>query len=426
MNIKRDGYLKQLTDRMHNGMIKVVTGLRRSGKSFLLFHIFKEYLLSQKVKESQIIEIALDNDSQAKLRNPIVLGEYLRKHIKANRQYYILIDEIQYCKDIENPDLPGDFISFYNVLNGLLQKENVDVYVTGSNSKMLSSDILTEFRGRGDQVHVYPLSFREYFDAIGDDFDSVWQDYLTYGGLPKVASMKTEAQKIEYLKNLMDEVYLKDIIQRNGIENTESLSNLLNVLSSSVGSFTNPTKLEKTFRSEIGKTYTSKTIYSHLQMLKDAFLISEAVRYDVKGRKYIGSNSKFYYADVGLRNARLNFRQIEPTHLMENIIYNELLIRGYNVDVGIVEINTKQNGKSVRIQLEVDFIATLGSQKLYIQSAYHMDDEIKGEQEKRSLRHIDDSFSKIIVVKDYIKAHHDENGFLIMSLKDFLLQGLPT
>ena len=426
MNIKRDGYLKQLTDRMHNGMIKVVTGLRRSGKSFLLFHIFKEYLLSQKVKESQIIEIALDNDSQAKLRNPIVLGEYLRKHIKANRQYYILIDEIQYCKDIENPDLPGDFITFYNVLNGLLQKENVDVYVTGSNSKMLSSDILTEFRGRGDQIHVYPLSFKEYFDAIGDDFDSVWQDYLTYGGLPKVASMKTEAQKTEYLKNLMDEVYLKDIIQRNGIENTESLSSLLNVLSSSVGSFTNPTKLEKTFRSEIGKTYTSKTIYSHLQMLKDAFLISEAVRYDVKGRKYIGSNSKFYYADVGLRNARLNFRQIEPTHLMENIIYNELLIRGYNVDVGIVEINTKQNGKSVRIQLEVDFIATLGSQKLYIQSAYHMDDEIKGEQEKRSIRHIDDSFSKIIVVKDYIKAHHDENGFLIMSLKDFLLQGLPT
>lgn len=420
--VRRDAYLDQLVQRMNNGMVKVVTGLRRSGKSFLLFRIFKNFLLAHKVKAPQIIEIALDNDKQAELRNPIVLGEFLRKKIKGRSKYYVLIDEIQYCRNVENPALPGDRITFYNVLNGLLQKDNVDVYVTGSNSKMLSSDILTEFRGRGDQIHVRPLCFREYFDAVKGDFDDAWQNYVTYGGLPKVALMKTDSEKSAYLKNLVDEVYLKDIVQRNNIENEEALASLVNVLSSATGSFTNPTKIENTFKSELGVTYTSKTIFAHLQMLKDAFFLSEAMRYNVKGRKYIGANSKYYFADVGLRNARLNFRQLEATHLMENVIYNELLVRGFNVDVGIVEVNAKQNGKNVKLQLEVDFVATLGDKKLYVQSAYRMDDIEKQNQEMASLRKIDDSFAKIIVVRDNVKPHQNEDGFMIIGLKDFLLQ----
>lgn len=420
--VRRDAYLDQLVQRMNNGMVKVVTGLRRSGKSFLLFRIFKNFLLAHKVKAPQIIEIALDNDKQAELRNPIVLGEFLRKKIKGRSKYYVLIDEIQYCRDVENPALPGDRITFYNVLNGLLQKDNIDVYVTGSNSKMLSSDILTEFRGRGDQIHVRPLCFREYFDAVKGDFDDAWQNYVTYGGLPKVALMKTDSEKSAYLKNLVDEVYLKDIVQRNNIENEEALASLVNVLSSATGSFTNPTKIENTFKSELGVTYTSKTIFAHLQMLKDAFFLSEAMRYNVKGRKYIGANSKYYFADVGLRNARLNFRQLEATHLMENVIYNELLVRGFNVDVGIVEVNAKQNGKNVKLQLEVDFVATLGNKKLYVQSAYRMDDIEKQNQEMASLRKIDDSFAKIIVVRDNVKPHQNEDGFMIIGLKDFLLQ----
>lgn len=374
------------------------------------------------MKAPQIIEIALDNDKQAELRNPIVLGEFLRKKIKGRSKYYVLIDEIQYCRDVENPALPGDRITFYNVLNGLLQKDNIDVYVTGSNSKMLSSDILTEFRGRGDQIHVRPLCFREYFDAVKGDFDDAWQNYVTYGGLPKVALMKTDSEKSAYLKNLVDEVYLKDIVQRNNIENEEALASLVNVLSSATGSFTNPTKIENTFKSELGVTYTSKTIFAHLQMLKDAFFLSEAMRYNVKGRKYIGANSKYYFADVGLRNARLNFRQLEATHLMENVIYNELLVRGFNVDVGIVEVNAKQNGKNVKLQLEVDFVATLGNKKLYVQSAYRMDDIEKQNQEMASLRKIDDSFAKIIVVRDNVKPHQNEDGFMIMELRNFLLQ----
>lgn len=374
------------------------------------------------MKAPQIIEIALDNDKQAELRNPIVLGEFLRKKIKGRSKYYVLIDEIQYCRDVENPALPGDRITFYNVLNGLLQKDNIDVYVTGSNSKMLSSDILTEFRGRGDQIHVRPLCFREYFDAVKGDFDDAWQNYVTYGGLPKVALMKTDSEKSAYLKNLVDEVYLKDIVQRNNIENEEALASLVNVLSSATGSFTNPTKIENTFKSELGVTYTSKTIFAHLQMLKDAFFLSEAMRYNVKGRKYIGANSKYYFADVGLRNARLNFRQLEATHLMENVIYNELLVRGVNVDVGIVEVNAKQNGKNVKLQLEVDFVATLGNKKLYVQSAYRMDDIEKQNQEMASLRKIDDSFAKIIVVRDNVKPHQNEDGFMIMELRNFLLQ----
>lgn len=374
------------------------------------------------MKAPQIIEIALDNDKQAELRNPIVLGEFLRKKIKGRSKYYVLIDEIQYCRDVENPALPGDRITFYNVLNGLLQKDNVDVYVTGSNSKMLSSDILTEFRGRGDQIHVRPLCFREYFDAVKGDFDDAWQNYVTYGGLPKVALMKTDSEKSAYLKNLVDEVYLKDIVQRNNIENEEALASLVNVLSSATGSFTNPTKIENTFKSELGVTYTSKTIFAHLQMLKDAFFLSEAMRYNVKGRKYIGANSKYYFADVGLRNARLNFRQLEATHLMENVIYNELLVRGFNVDVGIVEVNAKQNGKNVKLQLEVDFVATLGNKKLYVQSAYRMDDTEKQNQEMASLRKIDDSFAKIIIVRDNVKPHQNEDGFMIMGLRNFLLQ----
>lgn len=416
MNIQRPQYLDELINKMHNGMVKVVTGIRRSGKSFLLFNIFKNYLLENGVKENQIIEIILDDDKFASFRNPIILGEHLRKITNKKKKYYILIDEIQYCRQIENPDLPGDFITFYNVLNGLLRNENIDLYVTGSNSKMLSTDILTEFRGRGDQIHVYPLSFLEFYSAQKKDFDEAYINYSTYGGLPKISTLKTDKQKSDYLKNLFDEVYIKDILQKNEIKDENHLADLLNVISSAIGSFTNPTKLENTFKSELKTVYSTKTIQKHLDILKDSFLIYEAKRFDIKGRKYIGANSKYYFSDIGLRNARLNFRQQEPTHIMENIIYNELLTRNFNIDVGIVEVNNK----NIKTQLEVDFVATDGNKKFYIQSAYSIATEEKQIQEKKSLQKIDDSFKKIIIIKENIKSHYDENGFLIISLKTFL------
>lgn len=332
---------------VHLAVLKVcllVEWLWRSGKSYLLFTIFKNYLLSVGTEENQIIEIILDDDEFASLRNPLKLGEYIRNRVQdSSKNYFILIDEIQYCKAVKNPALPDDEITFYNVLNGILRRKNCDLYVTGSNSKMLSSDILTEFRGRGDQVHVYPLTFREYYGYAKDsmDFDEAFAEYATYGGLPYAVFLKTDKEKSSYLKNLFEEVYLKDILQRNKIKNEEGLSELLSVLASSVGSFTNPTKIENSFKSNSGIVYTSKTILNHLNIFGDSFLISEAKRYDIKGRKYIGANSKYYFSDVGLRNAFLNFRQMEITHITENIIYNELISRGYNVDVGIVEINEK-------------------------------------------------------------------------------------
>lgn len=421
--ILREKYLNELISKMHNSMVKVVTGIRRCGKSYLLFNIFKNYLIESGISQNQIIEIILDDDEFASFRNPLKLGEYLREKTNdKTKDFFILIDEIQYCKPVENPDLKGDFITFYNVLNGVLRRENIDLYVTGSNSKMLSSDILTEFRGRGDQVHIYPLTFSEFFNCHNLDFEDAYIEYSTFGGLPKIALMNDDSQKSEYLKNLFEEVYIKDIIARNEIKNPQNLSDLLNVLSSSIGSFTNPTKLENTFKSELKSTYSVKTIQNHIEILKDSFLIYEAKRFDIKGRKYIGANSKFYFSDIGLRNARLNFRQIEQTHIMENVIYNELLARGYNVDVGIVEINSKnENGSNVKKQLEVDFVANKGNEKIYIQSAFMMFDEEKTKQEKKSLLNIDDSFKKIIVTKENCKTHYDENGFVVMSLKSFLL-----
>ncbi len=423
--IQRNAYLARLIAKRHNGMIKVVTGMRRCGKSYLLFKIFVDYLLEHGVQPQQIVQIVLDDDEFASLRNPLRLGEYIRARTEGgNTQYYVLIDEIQYCAKVENPDLPGDFITFYNVLNGLLRREQVDVYVTGSNSRMLSSDILTEFRGRGDQVHVRPLAFAEYYEAKQSslDFEDAFAEYLTYGGLPRVCLYSSDEEKSLYLKNLFEEVYIKDIVQRNGLKSEEAIRDLMRVLASAIGSFTNPSRIEQTFKSRLNATYTSKTIFNHISLLKDSFLVEEARRYDVKGRRYIGANAKYYFTDTGLRNALLNFRQTEQTHLMENVLYNELLFRGYNVDVGIVEINERVSAaKNTRRQLEVDFVANKGNKKFYIQSALSLEPEEKSRQERRSLSRIDDSFKKIIVTKDRVKASLDESGFLICNVKDFLL-----
>lgn len=425
VEIKRELYLQKLISKKNNGMIKVITGLRRSGKSYLLFNIFKTHLLESGITENQIIEITLDDDESANLRNPLKLSAYIKSRTtEKNLQYYVLIDEIQYCKKIENPDLKGDFITFYNVLNGLLRHENIDTYVTGSNSQMLSSDILTEFRGRGDKIHVYPLSFSEYYPVVKDDldFEDSFTEYTTYGGLPKTVLLEGDENKSEYLKNLFNEVYIKDILQRHNLKNEEALSNLLSILSSSIGSYTNPSNIEKTFKSVLNATYSSKTIFNHIEFLKDSFLLYEAQRFSIKGRKYIGANSKYYFSDLGLRNAILNFRQIEPTHLMENAIYNELFYRGFNVDVGIVEVNGKnKNGERAKINLEVDFVVNKGNEKFYIQSAFALSDDDKLKQEENSLLKIDDSFKKIIITRDRIKPHYDENGIYIISIKDFFM-----
>lgn len=425
VEIKRELYLQKLISKKNNGMIKVITGLRRSGKSYLLFNIFKTHLLESGITENQIIEITLDDDESANLRNPLKLSAYIKSRTtEKNLQYYVLIDEIQYCKKIENPDLKGDFITFYNVLNGLLRHENIDTYVTGSNSQMLSSDILTEFRGRGDKIHVYPLSFSEYYPVVKDDldFEDSFTEYTTYGGLPKTVLLEGDENKSEYLKNLFNEVYIKDILQRHNLKNEEALSNLLSILSSSIGSYTNPSNIEKTFKSVLNATYSSKTIFNHIEFLKDSFLLYEAQRFSIKGRKYIGANSKYYFSDLGLRNAILNFRQIEPTHLMENAIYNELFYRGFNVDVGIVEVNGKnKNGERAKINLEVDFVVNKGNEKFYIQSAFALSDDDKLKQEENSLLKIDDSFKKIIITRDRIKPHYDENGIYIISFKDFFM-----
>ncbi|MCF0237453.1 MAG: ATP-binding protein [Sphaerochaetaceae bacterium] len=423
MDIKRPKYLQQLTDRMGNGLIKVITGIRRAGKSYLLFNIFKNYLLDSGVCQENIVEVQLDDDSFIALRNPLKLGEYIRSKIpSSNTITYIFIDEIQFVKRIENPDVSGDYITFYEVLNGLLRKNNLDIYITGSNSKMLSNDILTEFRGRGDQVHVYPLTFKEVYDAVGGNFSDIYDAYSLYGGLPTVWGLNTEEQKITYLKSLFKELYIKDIVQRHNLNGETSISMLMEVLASNIGSYTNVTKIENTFKSEMNTVYTQKTIAKHIEYLEDSFLISEGKRYDIKGRKYIGANSKYYFTDVGLRNALLNFRQNEVSHIMENIIFNELIARGYNVDVGIVEVQINNSeGKRQKIKLEVDFIAVKGSEKIYVQSAFSLASKDKEIQEKRSFLKIDDSFRKIIVQKDTSNSWYDDNGFYIMSLKEFLL-----
>lgn len=410
MFIPRDLYLQRLIARKKNGFIKVITGIRRSGKSFLLFKIFKDYLLSSGVKEENIVEVQLDNIAFAHLREPKALYDYLMGKIPDDTEVYILLDEIQYVDD------------FVDVLNGLLYLDHVDVYVTGSNSKFLSTDILTEFRGRGDEVRVYPLSFSEYSSRYEGNFDEALDDYLVYGGLPSILSFPTDEQKSRYLKNLFEETYLVDIIERNNVMKEDDLRDLIHVLASSIGSLTNPNKLENTFKSTKKSSITRDTIARYIDYLKEAFIIEEALRYDIKGKKYINTPFKYYFTDTGLRNARLNFRQIEETHLMENIIFNELKIRGFDVDVGNVDIREKnKEEKFIRKQLEVDFIAYKGSKKYYIQSAFALPDEDKKEQEKRPLKEIDDSFKKLIILRNNQKPRRDENGILTISLQEFLL-----
>ncbi len=409
--IKRDKYLNDLINRMHNGMIKVVTGIRRCGKSYLIFNIFKNYLIGQGVLESHIITVELDQRKDRKYRNPDTLLDFIEDSITDQEPYYILLDEVQMLEEFEE------------VLNSLLHITNVDIYVTGSNSKFLSKDVITEFRGRGDDIHIYPLTFKEFMQVYEGDVYHGWAEYTVYGGLPLTVTMKSEEQKIRYLEKLFEETYLKDIIERHHIEKQQELGDLVNVLASAIGSLTNVPKIEATFRSVIQSNISINTLRQYIEYLEDAFIINRADRYNVKGRKYIGSPVKYYFEDIGLRNARLRFRQIEETHIMENIIYNELRSRGYSVDVGVVEKRgIDKEGRLQRSQLEIDFVANLGSKRYYIQSAFSMQTEEKQLQEKASLMRVNDSFKKIIVVKDVVNVTRDEAGITTMSIYDFLLQ----
>lgn len=410
MEIQRTQYIDLLLNRMHNKMIKVITGMRRSGKSYLLFNLFKKTLITQGVAQSHIISIELDRYENRAFRDPDVVLEYIHSCIKEEGMYYLLMDEVQMLSDFEE------------VLNSLMHNDSLDIYVTGSNSKFLSKDVMTQFRGRGDEIHVFPLTFKEFMQVYEGDVYHGWSEYVVYGGLPLVATMRTDEQKIHYLTNLFTETYLKDIIERYHIDKIQEMDDLLNVLASSVGSLTNPPKIEATFKSTIHSNISMNTIRQYLAYLEDAFLIHKAYRYNVKGRKYIGTPLKYYFEDVGLRNARLGFRQVEETHLMENIIYNELRSRGYSVDVGVVEKRERdERGKEIKKQLEIDFIANLGSNRYYIQSAFSMPTEQKRIQEKASLVNVKDSFKKIILVKDVMKVSHDEDGIVTMSVYDFLL-----
>lgn len=411
MLISRDKYLDALKIRMNNHMVKVITGIRRCGKSYLVFKIFCNYLLENGVPEDHIIKIELDQRKNREYRDPDKILDYIDSLITDDEQYYVLLDEVQMLKEFEE------------VLNSLLHIENIDVYVTGSNSKFLSKDIITEFRGRGDEVHVYPLSFKEFMEAYEGDVYKGWAEYVTYGGLPLTVTMKTDEQKARYLSTLFDETYIKDIIERHHIEKVQELNDLINVIASTIGALSNPSKIKATFKSAIQSDISLNTIRQYIEYLKDAFVINEAQRYDVKGRKYIGTPVKYYFEDVGLRNARLGFRQVEETHIMENIIYNELRIRGFQVDVGVVQKREKNEvGAFTKKQLEIDFIANQGSKKYYIQSAYSLPDAEKMKQEKASLINVNDSFKKIIVVKDVINVRHDEDGITIMSVYDFLMK----
>ena len=426
--IERKRYLDQLISKKENGMIKVITGIRRCGKSYLLFEIYHQYLNSIGVDDEHIIELALDEDENIRYRNPIELGEYIRSLlVDKNRMYYIFLDEIQKVKTVKNPylDEEGDTVGFVDVLLGLMKKKNADVYVTGSNSKMLSSDILTEFRGRGDEIHVYPLTFAEFCSAYDGDKRDAWQEYYTYGGMPYVSRLNEHRSKAQYLNDLFENIYLRDILERHNIYDKSLLDDLLDVISSSVGSLTNPTRIADTFASVKQIKVTSDTVSRYLDYFIDAFMVSRSQRYDIKGRKYIGSPQKYYYCDIGLRNARLNFRQTEENHIMENIIYNELIVRGFTVDVGVVEYNYKDaNGKSKKNNLEVDFVANDGNRRYYIQSALTVGEEETRLQEVRPYSRIPDSFTKIVVVKDHIIPWHDENGILYMGIEKFLLE--PT
>ncbi|EDS00450.1 hypothetical protein EUBSIR_01618 [[Eubacterium] siraeum DSM 15702] len=410
MEIKRDYYLNKLITKKHNGLIKVITGIRRCGKSYLLFTLFKNHLTESGVADDHIVEIPFDSFENKKYRDPEILYPYVKEQIADDGMYYILLDEVQ---------LLGEFES---VLNGFMRMKNVDVYVTGSNARFLSKDIITEFRGRGDELHIQPLSFAEFMSVYdGNKYDG-WNEYVLYGGLPPVVLLRTAEQKIELLKSLFQETYINDIISRHSVKHRDEFEELINILASAIGSLTNPKKLTDTFKSKKNKVISSNTIKSYLDYLCDAYVVSRATRYDIKGKKYIDTPQKYYFSDVGIRNACINFRQLEENHTMENIIYNELIARNFNVDVGIITATGKDNdGKSVRKQLEVDFVCNKGSKRYYIQSAFSIPDREKMEQESNSLLRIDDSFKKIIVVKDLPAPTYTEDGILVISVYDFLL-----
>lgn len=411
MEIGRDRYLERLIAHKGNHRVKIVTGVRRCGKSYLLFQLFKRHLLESGVRPSHIIEIQLEDRSNRELRDPDVCLAFIKKQIKDAKPYYLLIDEVQMMPEFED------------VLNSCLHIQNLDTYVTGSNSKFLSKDIVTEFRGRGDELYLRPLSFSEFRSTCeSKSFDDVWKEYITYGGLPYCALLPTREEKADYLKHLFDEVFVRDIEERHKLQNDAELEILLNIVSSAVGSLTNPRKLEDTFASSGMGKLSASTIKQYLDHLCDAFLLEQALRYDIKGKKYISTPYKYYFTDMGLRNARLNFRQLEETHLMENAVYNELCMRGYSVDVGVVEINERQeDGKYVRKQIEIDFVCNRADERVYVQSAFSIPTTEKRLQEERPLRNVGDGFRKVIVTKDNVVRHYDENGVLIMGLQEFLM-----
>ena len=422
MVIRRDRYLERLISKQNNGMIKVITGIRRSGKSYLLFNLFYDHLLASGTPEDNIICIALDDVENEAYRDPYRLYSYIKERVQDNREhYYVLIDEAQYAiskEEMKNPDEP---IRLYGVLNSLLRKSNVDVYITGSNSKFLSSDVMTEFTGRGDEIHISPLSFSEFYPASGQEKSDAWRDYLYYGGLPHILAESGGEAKSRYLEKLNKEIYLRDMCERYGIRDEESMLILMKVIASAIGSLSNAQKISDTFRSSGNKVITMPTISSYLKYLQESFVVEKAERYDIKGRKYISTPSKYYYSDLGLRNALLNFRQFEETHLMENAIYNELIYRGYSVDVGVVETRVDEGGKKVRKQLEVDFVVNQFNKRYYIQSAFLISDREKVEQEQAPLVKIPDSFKKIVVVGNHSPIWRNEKGITFMGIYDFLL-----
>lgn len=409
MEIKRDHYLNQIIAHKHNGLIKIISGIRRCGKSYLLTELFKKHLMKTGVEENHIIHLALDDYDKKQYRNPDICYNFVKSAIKDQNMYYLLLDEVQMMEDFED------------VLNGFLHIKNLDVYVTGSNSKFLSTDVVTEFRGRGDEIRVYPLSFAEYYAALGGDWSDAWREYYTYGGMPLVLMQNSDEEKAKYLQDLFKETYIRDIKERNKIKNSDELEELIDVIASGIGGLTNPQKLSDTFKSVKHIDISAPTIKQYLDYLQDSFIVRKVLRYDIKGKKYISTPSKYYFTDVGLRNARLNFRQLEETHLMENVIYNELNIRGFQVDIGELKVYEKSGENYAPKKIEVDFIANKGSKKYYIQSALTMPTIEKQNQEKRPLLKINDFFKKVVVVKDNIKPYNDENGIGIIGLKDFLL-----
>lgn len=408
--IERNIYLNRLIDSIGNGMIKIVTGVRRSGKSFLLFRLFVEWLQSQGIDDAHIIKVNLEDRLNKQLRDPDVLLNHIYSHILDDGHFYVLLDEVQMVPEFED------------VLNSFLDKENVDVFVTGSNAKFLSKDVITEFRGRGEEIFMQPLSFGEFMSVYEGSYELGLDEYMTFGGLPQVLSYKTEKEKSNYLKGLFRKTYITDIVDRYGVRNTTELGELLDIVASCIGSLTNPTKIANTFASVKNVRITNETVQKWLEYLCDSFLVAKAVRYDVKGRKYIDTPSKFYFCDLGLRNARLNFRQTENTHLMENLIYNELIYRGYNVDVGVVVTEMKdEEGKRHKVQLEIDFVCNQGSKRIYVQSAYRLPTEAKQNQEMLSLTKADDSFKKVVIVGEDQLVHRNDKGIVTMSLRDFLM-----